>query len=154
MNDMLYAIGKAGRLCDVCRFNATCRTERWALASSHTEPPCAVQMPDDWVDDAKIYAVYNEVVHSERPLPKFNVHQMVKYRVGSEVRYNNITCVVWNPSLQQYVYQLEEPLAMPIYREWQLELVNDEEKERMYRAIKEDRLILNRKGYLTVKGDL
>ena len=86
--------------------------------------------------------------------PKFKRGQLIKYTVGEEVRYNHILEPVWNSAAGQYLYRLDEPMAMPVYREDWLEAVQLEELEKLVKANEEHRVRLNRHGYMTVEGGL
>lgn len=88
------------------------------------------------------------------PEPKFKAGQLVKTTVKLETRYYIVLEPVWNSTANQYLYRLDEPMAMPVWREDWLEAVTQEECDKLNKACEEDRVRLNRRGYLTVEGEL
>lgn len=88
------------------------------------------------------------------PEPKFKTGRLVKTIVQLEARYYIVLEPVWNEKAGQYLYRLDEPMAMPVWREDWLEAVSQEECDKLNKANEEGRVRLNRHGYLTVEGEL
>lgn len=83
--------------------------------------------------------------------PKFKPGQLVRYRVKDEVRYNHILEPVWNKHANCYLYKLNEPMAIPVYREQWLEEVSEDDVKRLQKAVAEARCWLSKRGYLYTK---
>ena len=86
--------------------------------------------------------------------PKFKINQLVKITVENETRYYHVLEPVWNKHANMYLYRLDEPMAMPVWREDWLEAVSDEELRQLEVALEAGRIRMHRRGYLTVDGGL
>lgn len=64
MNEKLERIHNENRLCDICKFRLKCYEEDWPHGDEY--PPCAVQMPEDWIDYALVDKVYNAILQEEQ----------------------------------------------------------------------------------------
>lgn len=82
------------------------------------------------------------------PEPKFKAGQLVKYTVGEQVRYNAILAPVWNSKAGCYLYRLDEPMAMPVYREDWLMEVNEKETAWLVKELDAERLCQAKMGYI------
>ena len=86
--------------------------------------------------------------------PKFKEGQLVKVKVGDETRYYHVLEPVWNKHAEMYLYRLDEPMALPIWREDWLKAVSDEEYKQLEAACDAGRVRLHSRGYLFVDGGL
>lgn len=86
--------------------------------------------------------------------PKFKEGQIVKTSVHGETRYYQVLEPVWNKHAEMYLYRLDEPMALPIWREDWLEAISEEEYNKLKQACDEDRVRLHKRGYIIVDGGL
>ena len=82
--------------------------------------------------------------------PKFESGQLVKIKVGDEIRYNYVLEPVYNEHAGCFLYRLDEMMAMPVYREDWLEAVTEEESARLHALADSGKIVLHKMGYFTV----
>ncbi len=83
--------------------------------------------------------------------PKFKEGALVKYKVEKQWRYNNVVDSYFNTEVGMHMYRLDEPIALPLYREENLTAVSDKEEQWLRQMVRDNKLLFGETGYLYTK---
>lgn len=80
--------------------------------------------------------------------PKFEEGTLVKYKIDKQWRYNNVVFSYYNTEINMHMYSLDEPMALPLYREDALVVVSTEEEQWLRQLVRDGKLLFGETGYL------
>lgn len=85
--------------------------------------------------------------------PKFKTGQLVKINLDGVDHFNFVLEPVYNKHCDAYLYRLDEPMAMPVYREEWLSAATTSDAKRLNEAMENGTLRRSKLGEAYIETD-